>query len=221
MEGAQVKRRSFFRGIARAGLVRAAKDPSKLAKHRNLFIGDSCVYFYNPELFHPEGLPYTAKAIHRYVDLLADSGVDTFLSNPNASVAWYPSKKLQTVIDGYHRSNRDFFRGHAQATHVPPAELDTFLDHMVQFFSLYLDLAEAGVDWLAETTKVSRRKIGPWVSIRMNDTHGVENPEGSHFNCALVKKKESRLSGVLQDPSLGTNPHWTVKVVSLEWGVFA
>jgi len=64
-----------------------AKPAERLARHRNLFTGDSCVYFYNPELWQPEGLPYTARAIHRYVDLLADSGVDTFLSNPNAQVA--------------------------------------------------------------------------------------------------------------------------------------
>ena len=60
----------------------AATGSTRLAQHRNLFTGDSCVYFYNPELYHPEGLPYTAKAIHRYVDLLADNRVDTFLSNP-------------------------------------------------------------------------------------------------------------------------------------------
>ena len=197
-----MKRRSFFKGMSAAGLLAAsdleneaaaapaAKGSTKLAQHRNLFTGDSCVYFYNPELYHPEGLPYTAKAIHRYVDLLADNGVDTFLSNPNAQVAWYPSKKLQTVIDGYKRGDRDFFRGHAMATQVPADQLDAHLDRMVKFYNLYLDLVEAGVDWLAETTKACRRRgISPWVSARMNDTHGVENPEGSHFNCALLKKE--------------------------------
>ena len=73
------------------GNTRAADT---LAPHRNLFNGNSCVHFYNPELWQPEGGPYSAKAIHRYVELLARSGVDTFLINPNAQVAWYPSKKL-------------------------------------------------------------------------------------------------------------------------------
>ena len=40
-----------------------------LARHRNLFNGDTCVYFYNPEKWQPEGGPFSAKAIHRYVDL--------------------------------------------------------------------------------------------------------------------------------------------------------
>ena len=83
------------------------------ARHRNLFNGDTCVFFYNPEIWHPEGGPYSARAIHRYVDVLADNGVDTFLVNANASKAWYPSKVIPTILDGYKRGDREFFRGHA------------------------------------------------------------------------------------------------------------
>lgn len=186
-----------------------AQPPSRrLDRHRNLFTGDSCVYFYNPELWQPEGLPYTAKAIHRYVELLAKSGVDTFLSNPNAQVAWYPSRKLETVIDGYRRGDRDFFRAHARATHVPPEQLDTFLDDMVRFHNLYLDLVEAGVDWLAETVKACRtHQIAPWVSVRMNDTHGVEDV-ASHFNCKVFRDPANRLSGRAPDPRDRPNAHW-------------
>jgi hypothetical protein len=192
-----------------AGRTARPRPREILARHRNLFTGDSCVYFYNPELWHPEGTPYTAKAIHRYVDLLADNGVDTFLSNPNANVQWYPSKKHETVIDGYRRGDREFFRGHAIGLGVKPDKMDAHLDHMVRFFNLYLDLVEAGVDWLAETVAACRRRgVSPWVSVRMNDLHGAENPEGSHFNCRLFKKKEFRLSGRLPDPRDGVNTHW-------------
>jgi hypothetical protein len=208
--GEAVKRRDLFRGAAgtAAFAATAASAASRLEKHRNLFTGDSCVYFYNPELWQPEGLPFTAKAIHRYVDLLADSGVDTFLSNPNAQVAWYPSKRFQTVIDGYRRGDRDFFRAHARATHTAPDQLDRYLDDMVRFHNLYLDLAEAGVDWLAETVKACRRRnVAPWVSVRMNDTHGVEDP-ASHFNCKLFHDPANRLSGRAVDPKEPPNPHW-------------
>ncbi|MEO7652225.1 MAG: hypothetical protein ABIZ80_17310, partial [Bryobacteraceae bacterium] len=200
-------RRDLFRQTA--GLA-AAAVPTRgdLSHNRNLFTGDSCVYFYNPELWQPEGLPFSAKAIHRYVDTLADAGVDTFLSNPNAQVAWYPSKKLETVIDGYKRGDRDFFRAHARATQVPADQLDTFLDHMVRFHNLYLDLVDAGVDWLAETVKACRRRrIAPWVSVRMNDTHGVEDP-ASHFNCKVFRDPANRLSGRAVDPADKPNPHW-------------
>jgi hypothetical protein len=203
----EMNRRDLFRSAAALAASQLSAAPP-LARHRNLFTGDSCVYFYNPELWQPEGLPYSAKAIHRYVDLLADSGVDTFLSNPNAQVAWYPSKKLKTVIDGYKRGDRDFFRAHARATHVPAAELDAFLDSMVRFHNLYLDLVEAGVDWLAETVKACRRRgIAPWVSVRMNDTHGVEDP-ASHFNCEVFADPANRLSGRATDPLDPPRAHW-------------
>jgi hypothetical protein len=203
-----MNRRDLFRSAAASAALAAPLRAGRLDRHRNLFTGDSCVYFYNPELWQPEGLPFTAKAIHRYVDLLADSGVDTFLSNPNAQVAWYPSRKFQTVIDGYRRGDRDFFRAHARATHVAPDQLDIFLDDMVRFHNLYLDLAEAGVDWLAETVKACRRRrIAPWVSVRMNDTHGVEDP-ASHFNCKLFRDPANRLSGRSTDPQEPPHPHW-------------
>jgi hypothetical protein len=204
----EMNRRDLFRSAAALAAATPVRAASPLARHRNLFTGDSCVYFYNPELWQPEGLPYSAKAIHRYVDLLADSGVDTFLSNPNAQVAWYPSKKLKTVIDGYKRGDRDFFRAHARATRVAPDQLDSFLDSMVQFHNLYLDLAETGIDWLSETIKACRKRgIAPWVSVRMNDTHGVEDP-ASHFNCEVFADPANRLSGRATDPSDAPHAHW-------------
>ena len=168
-------------------------------RHRNLFNGDSCVYFYNPELWQPEGGPYSAAAIHRYVEVLAQSGIDTFLINPNAERAWYPSKVIPTIIDGYKRSDREYFRGHASPQMVAamgfkPADVDKFLDYMVVFFNQYLDLAEAGVDWLAETSKACREQgIAPWVSIRTNDMHGHRNFTGSFFNLPILGREEMRL----------------------------
>ena len=203
-----MNRRDLFRGASSMALAAAAPAKGFLDKHRNLFTGDSCVYFYNPEIFHPEGLPYTAKAIHRYVDLLAASGVDTFLSNPNAQVAWYPSKKLETILDGYKRGDREFFRAHGKAARVPGDEMEAYLDQMVKFQNLYLDLVEGGVDWLRETVKACRRnKIAAWVSIRMNDTHGALEPT-SYFNCKLFKDPVNRLAGRQADPRDANYSKW-------------
>ncbi len=206
-----LSRRSWLSALSFASFLSAAPSPSRkaLAKHRNLFNGDSCTYFYNPELWQPEGGPYSAKAIHRYVDLLADSGIDTFLINPNAQVAWYPSKKLQTVLDGYKRGDREFFRGHAIAVKTPPDQMDAYLDHMTKFFNLYQDLIDAHVDWLAETSVACRRRgVSPWVSVRMNDMHGSANPKGSNFNCALFKEEKYRLKGRPLDPQEGFRSYW-------------
>lgn len=165
------------------------------AGHRNMFNGDTCVYFYNPERWQPEGGPYSARAIHRYVDVLADNGIDTFLINANASKAWYPSKVIPTILDGYKRGDREFFRSHAICVGITkPDEVEVFMDKQVIFYNRYLDLVEAGVDWLAETAKACRRRgVAPWVSVRMNDLHGHRNFEGSFFNLPILKKKEMRL----------------------------
>ena len=216
-----IARRDWLKALGFAGLFLAGSpvpvpgnnksraSRSQLGKHRNLFNGDSCTYFYNPEMWQPEGGAYSAKAVHRFVDRLADNGVDTFLINPNAQTVWYPSKKLPTVIDGYKRGDREFFRGHAVAVKTPPDKMDAYLDNQVAFFNLYLDLVEAGLDWLAETSKSCRRRgISPWVSIRMNDMHGAENPEGSHFNCPLFKNPKYRLSGTRINPRDGAQAYW-------------
>ena len=165
------------------------------AHHRNLFNGDTCVYFYNPERWQPEGGPYSARAIHRYVEELATNGIDTFIINANASKAWYPSKVIPTILDGYRRGDREFFRGHAICGgFTKPDEVEKYMDNSVLFFNRYLDLVEAGVDWLAETTKACRQRgVTPWVSVRMNDLHGHRNFEGSFFNLPLLKRCEMRL----------------------------
>lgn len=192
--------------------------PNPVAKtHRNLFNGDTCVFFYNPEMWQPAdfsvktvqnprtgkmntkptlvGGPFSAKAIHSYVDELANNGIDTFVINANASRAWYPSKTIPSILDGYKRGDRNFFRGHAICQGITePEAVEEFIDTFSAFMNLYQDLLDAGVDWLAETAKACRRrKISPWVSIRMNDMHGSNNFEGSLFNIPLLKQKEMRL----------------------------
>ena len=196
------------------------------ARHRNLFNGDTCVYFYNPEKWLPEnfsvypvpnqstpggptslavrGGPFTAQGIHRYVDVLADSGIDTFVINANASRAWYPSKTIPTILDGYKRGDREFFRGHAicQGITDRPGE-ELFIDRMLTFMNLYQDLLDAKVDWLAETATACRRRgVSPWVSIRMNDLHGHRNYEGSFFNLPLLKRPEMRLKHGAYSPTM-------------------
>lgn len=195
-------------------------------RHRNLFNGDSCIFFYNPEKWQPEdfrlehvlnprtgqpeatarpvGGPFQAKAIHRYVDLLADSGVDTFLVNPNASRAWYPSKVIPTILDGYVRGDREYFRGHAicQGATEPEA-VELFIDRIMAFMNLYQDLLDAGVDWVAEAAKACRRRgISPWVTVRMNDFHGHKNIQGSYFNVPLLKNPAMQLKRSGYSPTM-------------------
>ena len=41
---------------------------------------------------------------------------------------------------------------------MAPADVEKFEENMVRFFNLYLDLVEAGVDWLAETSRACRQR---------------------------------------------------------------
>jgi hypothetical protein len=163
---------------------------------RNLFNGDCNFLFYNPELWQPEGGPYAAKAIHRYVALLAASGVDTLLVNPNTQVVWYPSRQLETVFQGYRRGHRRFIARIAAANAALTApQVEYYIDVMTELFDRYLDLQEAGVDWLAECARACRQQgVAPWLSYRMNATHFSGAP-ASPVNCRLFREPRNRLSG--------------------------
>lgn len=185
----------------------------KTRNNRNLFNGDCNVFLYNAKYWQPEGGPFSAKAIHRYVKLLAESGVDTFIINPNTQKAYYPSKVFPYLLEGYTRGNKDFFRGHIPCQilepELHPEKVAAFLDANVEMYDLYLDLEEAGVDWVAETAKACREYgVSPWVSIRMNDVHGSGSMQGSFHNSELYKNANFRTSGVLPNPDDGVSEYW-------------
>ena len=86
--------------------------------HRLQFNIDANVwmYKYRPQsaFYRPYGVPLTVQDIHRNVDILADSGIDTLTVNAHSTqFAYYPSKHVPTAIDGYRRGDREYFRGHA------------------------------------------------------------------------------------------------------------
>ncbi len=159
---------------------------------RVLFNADCNTFFYDPQIWQPEGGPYSAQAIHRYVRAVAGLGFDTLVINPNCQVPWHPSKTLRSMLDGYTRGNADFFRDPTQ-----PAMSRQY----VKLCDLYLDLLEAGVDWLAETARACRQHgLAPWLSVRMNDmhqAHAIDAPE----HCDLFRDPVMRLSGRTPDPA--------------------
>ncbi len=187
----------------------------RLTAHRNLFNGDCNFLFYNPELWQPEGGPFSVRAIQRYIGAIADSGVDTLLVNPNTQVTWYPSRQLEYVLRDYRRGDLDFARSvGAGLAGMSPALLEKFSQNLRDLLDLYLDLTAAGVDWLAECSRVCReRGVSPWLSYRMNPTHFSSAPE-SPFNCRLFRDPRNRLSGRVPDASGSSQPAW----VGLNYG---
>jgi len=163
-----------------------------LDRHRNLYNGDFGLYFWTKDLWQPEGGPFSRQAIHRFVELLAKSGVDTFLLNPNTQVAWYPSKVVPTIIDGYVWGDDDYLGGTWGPDILDP----------------YLDLIESGVDILAETIAACRENgISPWVSMRMNDMHWGTQIE-CKANSPLLSDPDCRLSGKPFDPNNQPYIYW-------------
>jgi hypothetical protein len=181
----------------------------RLARHRNLFNGDCNFLFYNPELWQPEGGRYRMAAIERYFATLAQSGVDTLLVNPNTQVAWYPSKTLPHILQGYTRGNLDHTRRNAAALgHMTPELAETYAKNMVEMLDLYLDLAESGVDWLAESARICRTLgMSPWLSYRMNATHFSSAPDAP-VNAPVFRDPANRLSGRVPDAKGTVHAAW-------------
>jgi hypothetical protein len=176
---------------------------------RNLFNGDVCCYFYNPEIWQPEGLPYSARAIHRFIDAVAGGGADTFVINTFAQVAYYPSKHLPTVLDGYRRGDTEFFHDRITGSIASDEQRQKTLQKMAALFDLYVDLVEAGVDWFRETvTYAKAKKMAVWSSIRMNDTHPGGDPDHAFDGGPLYRSPEYRFTGKGLPIGGATPPHF-------------
>ena len=128
-----------------------------MQEHRIIFNGDWGTMFWAPKLWQPEGGPYSARALHNFVDLLAEHRVDTFAISPNTQLAWYPSKAVPTALDEYTRGDQRWAKWFRSC---PPETNIAMMDR-------YLDLLEADVDWMAETVLACKqRQIAPWASVR-------------------------------------------------------
>lgn len=195
--------------VGRGARAATSAPPSRLARHRNLFNGDCNFLFYNPELWQPEGGRFGRAAIERYLTTLARSGIDTLLVNPNTQVAWYPSPTLPHILQGYTRGDLGFARRNAAALgHMTPELAETFACNMVEMLDLYLDLAEDGIDWLAECARLSRSLgMSPWLSYRMNATHFSSGPEAP-VNAPVFRDPANRLSGRVPDARGSAHAAW-------------
>jgi hypothetical protein len=188
-------------GSARAATPRRSE---RLPGHRNLFNGD-CTFLFGDEFVADRKAKYDKGNLHWFIDLLADCGVDTYLNNPFAQVPWYPSKRTPNILSHYKRGDREFFRKHFRKG-ADKDKVEIAIGWEMARINRYLDLAEAGVNWVAEISKGCRRRgLSPWLSIRMNDMHGANSWEGSYMNCALLRDPRYRLGGHDINPRDGVN----------------
>lgn len=176
----------------------------RLPNHRTLYNGD-CTYLFTDTYVKTPGEKFDKKIIHDYIQRLADNGVDTYLANSNAQIPWYPSKRTRNILTGYKRGDKEFVRGHFRPG-LAAERLETGMATDLRMLNRYLDLQEAGVDWLEEVSRACRQRgVSPWFSIRMNDMHGANSWEKSYMNCDLQRDPKFRLSGRSPNPTRGVN----------------
>ncbi len=171
--------------------------------NRVLFTGDSNYLFATPSIYRPSDGPFTAKIVHEHMRLLAESGVDTYVLNPNAQRAFYPSKVIPRMTENYRRDDRASVHRFvlSMMPYSSPEVVRCYEDLVMGWLNAMLDLEEAGVDWLSESINACREYgLNTWVSLRMNDVHGSFDPECMLMNCPLYGDARYRLRGTV--PSL-------------------
>jgi len=183
-----------------------AAELKELSRHRVLYNGD-CDFLFGDDFY--VGSPdakFTKEPLHRFIDLLADSGVDTYLCNANAQLPYYPSRRTPNHLTGFKRGDMEFVRGNLRPD-WEKERAEAELKEEVICLNRYLDLQDAGVNWVQEISRACRRRgISPWLSVRMNDMHGQHNWDESYLNCALQRDPRYRLSGRQPNPSDPVNP---------------
>lgn len=173
--------------------------------YRVLYNGDAN-YLFQTDYRRPEdrGGPYTARVLDDHVDRLHRSGIDTYIYNVNAQAPWYFSHKLEHVLTNYTRGDTT-----VADTFYPPPD-DTFspqfraaeVARLTEMFDRYLDLHEQGIDHPAQVAQSCHdRGMRAWVSIRMNDAHGVSMDTGNYMDCPPRRKRENRLKPVPLNPN--------------------
>jgi hypothetical protein len=144
---------------------------------RKIYNLDFAGFFYTPELWQADDQKYSAAAIHRFVDTLADQQVDTLAINPNTKIAWYPS---EVWPDATERILAD--------TAFANAERVFGFWQQPRFQQALRDMVDAGTDWIAAAVdRCHERGMSVWASIRMNDGHNTLDPADPLYNPLLCR----------------------------------
>lgn len=169
------------------------------SRHRVLFNADTNFLFHNIYPPYETDGTFDIAMITDYVNMLADSGVDTLLINANCQVPWYVSKKLPDILEGYKRGDYEYFFSQFPplADDFTSEQRDKISKRYARILDRCLDLKEAGIDWVQSMIETChQRGMSPWVSVRMNDAHGANNWNESFMNCAPQRDPACRLQGL-------------------------
>ena len=130
----------------------------------------------------------TVEGLKTLIDHYASPQMKCIVFNPNSMRTSYASKVWQSIWDGYDPQAGDdqpFFQG----TNVKALPQDTNVKAMRGYPHNTRKLHQKGIDPYAVWIEYTREKgISPWISMRMNDLHYVDNPN-SFMHSDLWKQR--------------------------------
>ena len=120
----------------------------------------------------------SGKDIDKMVDFYADMGVREFVCNVSGQLTNYDSKVWQSFWEGYDPEGPD---DQPYLSGLLPEDLPSYRKRLDTFLAIH----RQGVEYPARIVRRCReRDMSVWLSVRMNDSHGLEksaHPGVSHF----------------------------------------
>ncbi len=145
-----------------------------------LLHNEDCTNFFACQDF-PAGK--AGEVVDRYVDVLADSGVNVLMCNTSSRRTNYRSKVWEAFWDGYDPNGSD---DQPFLVPLPPEQRRSYRKWVGNMLAVHKE----GVDYPARVIQRCReRGVVPWISIRMNDVHCNDNLDHP-FHSALWRKPE-------------------------------
>ena len=159
----------FYRSITVTEIIKqtacVASDPTMSSKIQGLLFNADADNFFAS---HPDE-EMNGEGIDKYVDVLADTGVSNLFIGVSDQRTNYDSKVWQSYWENFDPDGPD---DQPRLRMALPDEVDLYraeLTRMVKFH-------QTGVDYPARMIQRARQRgITPWLTIRMNDAHGLES----------------------------------------------
>jgi hypothetical protein len=158
-----LKRRHFLQISGAA----AGASPASAARGTGLCLNEDNSHWF----FTRAGRTHTAESVASFVDQYAGTEVRELLLSANSQRTSFASRVWDPIWKGYDPDGPDdqpLFRS-TPAESRPTAR---------KWVHTAWELAEKGIDpyalWIA---RARRRGISPWISMRMNDLHNVDDPD--------------------------------------------
>ncbi|NLE68185.1 MAG: hypothetical protein GX608_12265 [Lentisphaerae bacterium] len=133
-----------------------------------LFHNEDCTQFFWTQTIS-DGT--AGEAIDRYVDVMAEAGVTDFVLNTASQCTLYESRVWDSFWTGYDPDGPD---SQPYLKALPSAGIKAWRKGIGAMLAVH----RQGIDYPARVIQRCRHgRMAPWISLRMNDCHGNNNPD--------------------------------------------